>query len=96
VSARTPAEAIASRCAAAHRDDPTPCEGPQDAVRIYDRWKSGGGVLGCVHHGARMLASVVGGLVYPGPSSDVGRRPGNDAAVDAYVRAQATRPFPWA
>ncbi|MCX4547193.1 hypothetical protein [Streptomyces sp. NBC_01565] len=84
------------RCAAAHTEDPTPCEGPHDAVLIRDRQTTTGGVPGCVHHGARMLASLEGGRVYPGPSAGVGRTPeSGGAAVDAYNRAQTLQPFPW-
>lgn len=89
------------RCQAAHRDDPTPCEGPHDAVEIRDRFMSRArdamtvGTLGCVHHGARLLASIDGGRVYPGPSNDTGRTPGNSGAIDAYRRAQTTLPFAW-
>ncbi|WP_246144819.1 hypothetical protein [Actinacidiphila oryziradicis] len=87
----------ARRCDAAHPDDPTPCEGPHDAVEIRDRFMSRArdaitvGTLGCVHHGARMLASLDGGRVYPGPSG----APGDAAAIDAYQRAQALPPFAW-
>lgn len=90
------------RCAAAHAEDPTPCEGPHDAVLIRDQHMSRArdamteGVPGCVHHGARMLASLEGGRVYPGPSAGIGRTPeSGGAAVDAYNRAQTLRPFPW-
>ena len=89
------------RCAAAHRQDPTPCEGPGDAVLIRDaamgRRRSDDderGVLGCVHHGARMLASLEGGLVYPGPSND-SSGPRGGAAVEAFNRAQDLKPFAW-
>ena len=91
----------APRCDAAHRDDPTPCEGPRDAVEIRDRFMSRArdvmstGVLGCVHHGARLLASLDGGRVHPGPSSQTGRAPGEGAAIDAYRRARALPPFCW-
>ena len=84
----------APRCDAAHRDDPTPCEGPGDAVEVRDRFMSRArdamstGVLGCVHHGARMLASVDGGRICPG-------RTGDGAAIDAYRRAQVLPPFCW-
>ncbi len=86
----------APRCAAAHRDDPTPCEGPQDAVEIRSRFMSRArdadtvGVLGCVRHGAHMLASLDGGRVYPGPGDTAGH-----AAIDTYKQAQTTPPFAW-
>lgn len=76
----------AARCAAAHDADPTPCEGPQDAVRIVDRY--GSEVLACVHHGARMYASLIGPRVYPMPGHD-------GAAIEAYQRAQDLPPFCW-
>jgi hypothetical protein len=82
-----------NRCPAAHRDDATPCEGPHNAVRILDQ--RGTERLGCVHHAARLLASIEGGRVYPGPSSTVGRTEGNGAAIDAYKRAQHLPPFCW-
>ncbi|MQS99032.1 hypothetical protein FF041_02100 [Streptomyces jumonjinensis] len=77
-----------ARCAAAHADDPTRCEGAGDAVLVRDRYTAVGGVLGCVHHGARMLASIEGGRVYPGHA------PGS-AAIAVWTRAQSIRPFAW-
>jgi hypothetical protein len=71
------------RCQAAHPDDPTPCAGPPDAMRIIDA--AGEQASGCVHHGAVMLASLVGARVYPGSV--------DGAAIAAYQRAQARRPF---
>ncbi|MDI5966447.1 hypothetical protein [Streptantibioticus silvisoli] len=102
-----------SRCAAAHSTDPSPCEGPHDAVLIRERRAvatrkrtgMGGvaitgradldGVPGCVHHGARLLASMHGGHAYPGPSNDTGREPGDGAATEAYRRAKTLKPFDW-
>lgn len=83
------------RCATAHPDDPTPCQGPRDAVLIRDRQMSRArnamteGVAGCVHHGARLLASLDGGRVYPGPGDQA------DAAIEAYTLAQTLRPYEW-
>lgn len=85
-----------ARCAAAHPDDPTACEGPLDAVEVRDRHMSRAGEaqtlgsLGCVHHAARMLASLDGGRVYPGPDDTNG-----SAALDTYRRAQTLPPFAW-
>ncbi|MCD0483451.1 hypothetical protein LO771_13825 [Streptacidiphilus sp. ASG 303] len=73
------------RCPAAHPEDPTGCDGPADAVTIHDR--HGAMVTGCVHHGARLLASLDGGQVHPGTV------PG--AALDAYCRATVLPPFCW-
>lgn len=74
-----------ARCAAAHSDDPTLCEGAGDAVRIVDQ--RGTEILACVHHGARLYASLVGPRVYyvtvPG------------AAIEVYNRAQHLPPFAW-
>lgn len=74
------------RCAAAHTEDPTPCEGPHDVVTVIDQ--HGTETLGCVHHGARLYASLVRPRVYPTPGND-------GAAIEVYNRAQTTRPFPW-
>ncbi|MCZ4122499.1 hypothetical protein [Streptomyces sp. H39-S7] len=88
--------ALPPRCNAAHPDDPALCEGPHDAVEVRDRFMSRArdtmtvGALGCVLHAARLLASLDGGRVYPGPS-----RVGAGAAIDAYQRAQTLPPFPW-
>lgn len=102
-----------ARCAAAHHQDPSPCEGPVDAVLIRERRAVaarkrdgiGGvsmtgrqdldGVPACVHHGARLLASMHGGHAYPGPSNDVGREPGDGAAAEAFRRAKTMKPFEW-
>lgn len=73
------------RCTAAHPEDPTACTGPRDAVHIvdaqdYEAWA-------CEHHGARLLASLDGGRVFPG---SVG-----GAATRVALAADAIRPFPW-
>lgn len=88
-------ETTTSRCAAAHDEDHTDCVGPLDAVLIRDRQMSRArdamteGVPGCIHHGARMLASIEGGRVYPGPGGVDGD------AIRVYKEAQTTRPFAW-
>ncbi|AEW94625.1 MULTISPECIES: type 2 periplasmic-binding domain-containing protein [Streptomycetaceae] len=74
-----------ARCAAAHQDDPVPCEGPHDAVRVVDQ--HGAEVGACVHHGARLYASLIAPRVYPGSV--------DGAAIEVYQRARALPPFPW-
>lgn len=71
----------APRCAAAHIDDPSPCDGPVDSVVVRD--KSGGEAAGCVRHAAAMLAAVDGATVHAGsvPAS----------AIDVLRRAQRLR-----
>jgi hypothetical protein len=73
-----------SRCSAAHADDPRPCDGAADAVRIVDQ--TGASAAGCVLHGAVLLASLDGGRVYPlnGPAG---------SAIAAYRLAQALPAF---
>ncbi|MFD7918764.1 hypothetical protein ACFV3R_06025 [Streptomyces sp. NPDC059740] len=75
----------AGRCAAAQREDPTPCDGPADTVTVLDRL--GHEVAGCVHHAARLLAGLDGGRVHP--FAPVAR------AVEVYVRARALPPRAW-
>lgn len=70
-----------NRCPAAHVEDPSPCDGPHDAVRVCDQF--GGEAYGCLHHGAVLLASLEGGRVYPGTGS----------AIEVFERAQKLRPF---
>jgi hypothetical protein len=72
------------RCAAAHAEDVSACEGPLDAVRVVD--ELGGEVLGCVRHGAVLLASLECGRVYPGPGHD-------GYAIEVFKRAQQLKPF---
>ena len=77
------------RCGAAHRADLSPCEGLTDAVLLVD--DAGSERLGCVHHAARLKATVPCG-VFPGPSAYVGYLPDHDAAREALARAkEATR-----
>ncbi|MEU3494440.1 hypothetical protein ABZ747_13235 [Kitasatospora cineracea] len=73
------------RCEAAHLGDASPCEGPCDAVTVLDR--HGDTAAACVHHGARLYASLIGPRVHPGSV------PG--AALEVYYRAQSTSPFAW-
>ena len=75
-----------TRCPAAHPEDPSPCEGPHDAVRVLDQ--QGAEALGCVHHAARLYASLERPRVYPTPGND-------GAALDVYRRAQTIEPFEW-
>lgn len=79
------AQERAGRCAAAHDDDPTPCVGPHDAVRILDPQDYE--VWGCEHHAARLLASIEGARAYPGSVSG--------AATRAYKASDTIRPFAW-
>jgi hypothetical protein len=74
------------RCPAAHPEDPTPCEGPV-AVTVLDALNAGAN--GCEHHGARLLASLEGGRVYPLPDAPEG------AAIRVFKAADTIRPFPW-
>jgi hypothetical protein len=73
------------RCAAAHVEDPSDCDGPAAAVRIVDR--DNADVLGCPRHGAVTLASIDGGRVYQGPDC----RDGD--AIEVYRRAQILPPL---
>ena len=68
----------APRCAAAHIDDPSPCDGPADAVLVRD--KVAGEAKGCVRHAAAMLRAVEGSTVHAGSV------PG--AAIEAFKRAR--------
>lgn len=72
-------------CPAAHPEDRRPCDGPTDAVRITD--STGTETLGCIRHGAALLASMDGARVHPGPG-DTG-----NAAITTYKRAAKLRPF---
>lgn len=74
----------AQRCAAAHAQDPSDCDGLLDAVRVVDQENAD--VLGCVQHGAVLLATLVGGRVYPGPGDTGG------SAIDTSKWAQTLRP----
>ena len=74
------------RCAAAHAEDPRPCEGRPDAVRVVDA--GGAEALACVLHGAVLLASLADGRVYPAAGPD-------GTAIDVYKRAQELPAFSW-
>lgn len=74
------------RCPAAHPNDPTPCDGPP-VVTILDA--ANAGANGCAHHGARLLASLGGGRVYPLPDAPAG------SAVEVFKAADRLQPFPW-
>lgn len=78
------------RCPAAHAEDPTPCDGPADAVVIFDYPLGGHGSKtgACEHHGARLLASLTHGRVHPGSA-------GPGSALRVYYAAQALPPFAW-
>lgn len=71
------------RCPAAHAEDPTPCDGPADAVTIRDQYGAEQG--GCVNHGSAYLASIEHATVHPGSV--------DGAAIEMYRRAQTRRPF---
>ncbi|MCX5049339.1 hypothetical protein [Streptomyces sp. NBC_00474] len=74
------------RCPAAHPDDPTPCTGPV-LVSVLDAVNASAD--GCEHHGARLLASLDRGRVYPLPDAPPG------AAIRTFTAAAALRPFCW-
>ncbi|MFH8408620.1 hypothetical protein ACH4FX_28050 [Streptomyces sp. NPDC018019] len=74
-----------ARCPAAPAPDPTPCEGPHDAVTIV--YRHGREVAGCVHHCARLLAGLEGARVHPfAPAA---------AATEVYLRARELPPYAW-
>jgi hypothetical protein len=77
----------ASRCQSAHPNDPTSCEGPQDAVTVLDAYNHG--ATGCEHHAARLLASLEGGRVYANPEAPSG------AAIRVFNAAAELPPFAW-
>ena len=74
------------RCPAAHPDDPTPCTGPV-VVSVLDAVNAGAD--GCEHHGARLLASLDRGRVFPLPDAPPG------AAIRTFKAAADLRPFCW-
>ena len=67
------------QCSAAHVEDPRPCDGPTDSVRIIDQ--TGAATSACLLHGAALLASLERGRVYPlnGPDG---------SAITVFTRAQ--------
>jgi hypothetical protein len=79
-------EPPALRCPAAHPEDITPCIGPI-VVSVLDATNEGAN--GCEHHGARLLASLEDGRVYPLPDAPDG------AAIRVFKAADTTRPFAW-
>ncbi|MFF8281068.1 hypothetical protein ACF05T_34315 [Streptomyces lateritius] len=83
---------MTDRCSAAHHTDPSPCEGATDAVLLRDR--HGAEKLGCVHHAARLRASLKV-AVFPGPSAYTGYAWGHDAPREALARAQRMTPYDW-
>ncbi|SFD61953.1 hypothetical protein [Streptomyces aidingensis] len=87
-AAEEPPAEEARRCPAAHAEDPTPCgDSAPDAVTVRDM--HGGEVTGCVHHTARMFASITGARVLPGPG-------GRDGDATAALRASLElSPFCW-
>ncbi|MGW3427963.1 hypothetical protein ACWDHW_08400 [Streptomyces melanosporofaciens] len=48
----------------------------------------GTGRSACIHHGARLYASLIRPRVYPLAGHD-------GAAIEVYSLARALRPFPW-
>lgn len=79
-------EPPALRCPAAHPEDPTSCGGPV-VVTVVDR--DNAGADGCEHHGARLLASLDGGHVYPLPDAPDG------SAIRVFKASGTLRPFAW-
>ncbi|MBB4717857.1 hypothetical protein BJ965_007844 [Streptomyces luteogriseus] len=75
-----------TRCAAAHPEDPTPCDGPP-VVTVLDRHNAGAD--GCEHHAARLLASLEGGKVYALPNAPEG------AAIRTFKAAGTLPPYAW-
>lgn len=76
----------AVRCAAAHTEDPTACQDQHGVVQVVDG--VGGQVTGCVHHTARMLASIDGARAVALPGHE-------GAAAEARRRAAALPAFAW-
>ncbi|ARF57514.1 hypothetical protein [Streptomyces gilvosporeus] len=74
-----------TRCAAAAAEDPTPCGGPHDAATLIDR--QGREIPGCLHHCARLLATLDGARVHPFvPTAH---------ALEIYYRARELPPYAW-
>ncbi|WP_345945299.1 hypothetical protein SALCHL_005753 [Streptomyces albus subsp. chlorinus] len=74
------------RCAAADEADPTPCEGRPAAVTVIAR--DGTQHTGCVHHTARLLASLEGARLHPSAAA-------LPWACEVYCRAAQLPPFAW-
>lgn len=81
------------RCATAHPTDSSLCDTLPDAVIIVDQ--NGVERFGCVHHGARALASMTYAHVLCGPMSHVGYGLRSNAATDALHRSRTLAPFDW-
>jgi hypothetical protein len=90
-------DGISARCQVASRElagDTDLCEGPMDAVWVLgsnetpsEEQKRTFGLLGCVHHGAKLYARIgTHARVYPN-----GDEHGN-AALEVYHRAQGIKP----
>jgi hypothetical protein len=86
-----PVPLLPRRCQAAHPEDPSPCEGPRNAVRVVDQ--VGEQRYGCVHHAAVALGCIQGVRVWPESVAY--------AAIEAHNRASAgpvgfdpVRPWP--
>ena len=81
-------------CVAADPMDMPPCEGPTDAVVVTEisslgvlgHVGQGEGLTACVHHGARILASMVDGRVDPGTGNTTGRTGWPTACIEVFVR----------
>lgn len=86
----------AVRCPAADPADPTPCEGPPDAVAVtemsdlgvLDHVRKGEALAACEYHGARVPASMVDGRVDPGPA-------GSGPCVAVFAWAKTLRACEW-
>ncbi|WP_344565730.1 hypothetical protein [Streptomyces axinellae] len=76
----------ARRCPAADAKDPTPCEGRRSAVTVLTG--DGRQYTGCVHHTARLLASLEGARLHPSAAA-------LPWAVEVYCRAAQLPPFAW-
>jgi hypothetical protein len=76
-------DGLRQRCAAAHGEDPRPCEGATDAVQIVDQ--ADVAVAACLLHGAVLLASLDRARVYPlsGPEG---------SAITVFTRAGTLPP----
>lgn len=79
--------AEAQRCGTADAHDPTPCEGTRHTVTVVDR--EGRQHTGCVHHSARLLASLEGARVHPAAAVLPW------AVVEVYCRAAELPPYAW-
>ncbi|MGW6795126.1 hypothetical protein [Streptomyces chartreusis] len=76
----------ASRCPAAHPEDPAPCDGPI-VVTVLDSQNAGAD--GCELHAIRMLASITDARPVAKPDAPAG------VTSRIFRAAQHTHPFPW-